>query len=129
LSYAPKRPHLSKKTRALVLELGFGCCYICGLIIVGGIFDVEHVIPRELGGSDDLDNLRPAHKVPCHRDKTKADRKLIAKSNHVRRKHGLDPDERKPRPKMKSRNTFHKGPSKWPSQKLPSRQFPKPRTS
>lgn len=41
-----------------------------------------------------------------------------AKIKRVRRKHGLDPDNRKPRPKMRSRSTFPAG------RKMQSRKFP-----
>ena len=119
MSYAPKRPHISKATRALILERDGGRCYLCGEPIVGEDFDADHELARELGGSDDPSNLRPAHRL-CHRKKTKSDVKLIAKSNRVRRKHG--PVElrkaKKPIPQPAKPN--------WPTgQKIASRGFPK----
>lgn len=48
------------------------------------------------------------------------DKATEAKIKRVRRKHGIDPDHRKPRPKMKGRS-FQRG----ARQKIPSRPFPK----
>lgn len=106
------------KDRAAFLAAHGGRCYFCGEPITDDAWDDEHVLARELGGSDDMDNRRPIHRRPCHKTKTARDRRLIAKSNRLRQKHGLDPVRRKPRPKiqspgfapghrpMKSRNTF-----------------------
>lgn len=33
-------------------------CHLCGR---PGATTIDHIIPRALGGTDDLDNLRPAH--------------------------------------------------------------------
>jgi hypothetical protein len=48
------------------------------------------------------------------------DKAVEAKIKRVRRKHGLDPDTRKPRPKMRSRG-FQRG----AKAKIPSRPFPR----
>ena len=37
-------------------------CYICGLPIKPGDESLDHKTPRSKGGSNTLDNLRPAHK-------------------------------------------------------------------
>ena len=37
-------------------------CWLCGGTITDTV-SVDHVIPRSKGGSDDIDNLRPAHKT------------------------------------------------------------------
>lgn len=34
-------------------------CHLCGR---PGADTLDHIVPRSLGGSDDLDNLAPAHK-------------------------------------------------------------------
>lgn len=34
-------------------------CHLCGK---PGANTIDHIIPRALGGTDELDNLRPAHK-------------------------------------------------------------------
>lgn len=101
VSYAPKRPKITKTVRAFILEREGGKCYLCGQPIIGDDFDADHELARELGGSDLDSNLRPAHKA-CHRDKSKADVALIAKSNRLRKKHGLDPVTRKPGRKIQS---------------------------
>lgn len=44
-----------------------GKCYYCG-VHVGENFDIEHVIPWSLGGSDNIENLVPSCK-PCNREK------------------------------------------------------------
>lgn len=106
--YAPKRPRLSKADRKFIFEREGGCCYLCRLPIADGEeWDADHEFARELGGSDGIENLRPAHK-PCHRQKSKADRRLIAKGNRLRRANGPVEDRRKPKVKMRSR-TFAKG--------------------
>lgn len=119
-----RRRRFSAKQRRDFLERHGRRCYWCREPIADGQpWDIEHELARELGGSDEDDNLRPIHRKACHPAKTKADRRLIAKSNHVRRFHGIDPDERKWKsPKMKSR-PFQKGPKRtWPSRKIAKRQ-------
>lgn len=56
------------KICALVLATYGPVCHLCRQPIQGGLPprhprrpSVDHVIPRSLGGTDDLDNLRPAH--------------------------------------------------------------------
>lgn len=49
-----------------------GICHVCG---EAGANQVDHVIPLAQGGQDTLDNLRPIHATPCHRDKTQAEAK------------------------------------------------------
>lgn len=46
------------KLRALVLATYGDVCYHCGL---PGSRSVEHLLPRSLGGTDQLSNLAPAH--------------------------------------------------------------------
>jgi 5-methylcytosine-specific restriction protein A len=104
MSYAPRRPKITDAQRRFILERENGCCYLCRLPI-DGPFDVDHELARELGGSDGIENLRPAHNH-CHRQKSKGDVRAIAKSNRVRQKHGLDPIRRKAKPKMRSGNRF-----------------------
>lgn len=103
MSYAPPRPRISRKQRIAIFEAARGECYLCGgKIKVGDAWDVEHVLARELGGSDEPDNLRPAH-AKCHRAKTAEDAALIAKSNRVRDKH----------------RGFFKPKSRWPVRGFP----------
>jgi 5-methylcytosine-specific restriction endonuclease McrA len=78
-----------------------GRCYLSGRKIAGGDpWDVEHVKALGLGGENRESNLRPALKEP-HKDKTAADRDLMAKADRIARKHhGLDKPKR-PFPKRK----------------------------
>lgn len=43
----------------LTLETYGSICHLCGL---PGADSSDHLVPRSLGGSDSLDNLRPAHR-------------------------------------------------------------------
>lgn len=81
------RRRLTKKQIAdWFLEHG-GICHICETKIhVGEAWEREHVIPLAAGGSDDLENQRPAH-VKCHKVKTAEDRGVIAKVERQRQKH------------------------------------------
>jgi len=46
------------RLRGLVLAEYGDTCHLCGH---PGADTVDHIIPRSRGGTDDLDNLRPAH--------------------------------------------------------------------
>lgn len=106
MSYAPKRPSIGKSRRARIFLAHEGICWLCKAKIgAEDAYDIDHQVSRELGGSDDDDNLAPAHK-DCHRQKTKSDVKAIAKSNRIRRKNGPIELRRKTKP-------------------IPSRQWPK----
>lgn len=103
-----RRRPLTKKQRPAFLVANGSRCHYCGEPITDDAWDDDHVIPKELlpAGSDwnGLWNRRPIHRRPCHVLKTKADRRMIAKSNHVRRHHGVTEDTRKHKPvKMRSR--------------------------
>lgn len=117
------------KDRAAFLE-SHGCiCHWCKLPITDDLWDDEHIIPREMfppgGGADAMSNRAPIHRGTCHKAKTAQDRKVIAKSNRIRQRHGLDPVKRKPKPQMKSRPFAKNG----PKQKIPGRPFPSRRSS
>lgn len=49
------------------MEKHEGRCHVCGLL---GADEVDHVIPLSEGGSNDMDNRRPIHSEPCHREKS-----------------------------------------------------------
>jgi len=68
----------------------------------------EHVIPLELSGSNDLSN-RLLLCVPCAKQKTRADRKAIAKAARIRRR---EAGEERPKRKIRSRG-FPRDPLHW----------------
>lgn len=79
----------TKQRAAVFLEHG-GLCAICqGKIQVGQAFDIDHVIPLALGGTNEPSNLRPVHER-CHRgtgSKTSDDVKAIARADRLAKKH------------------------------------------
>lgn len=91
--WTPSTHHLN------VLWASEGRCHICGEIINlarGDRFEIEHVIPKGLGGARRGTNERAAH-IDCHAQKTKSDVKVIAKAKRVNRKHnGQWPKSRHP---------------------------------
>jgi len=76
------RRRISGRERLSIFTSNNGACHICGAMIDGGreAWEVEHVIPLEMGGDEDKgsDNLKPAH-IKCHISKTATDAKHIAK--------------------------------------------------
>lgn len=81
------RRRISARERAAIFARCGGRCHICGHRVDGTHerWEVEHIIPLELGGDDEGDNLAPAH-VACHRDKTKADARAIAKTKRMQQR-------------------------------------------
>lgn len=65
-------------------------CYLTGRKLRAGEYDFEHVIPLAMwageGHGNRESNIRLAYR-PAHREKTKDDRKALAKSDRVRKKH------------------------------------------
>jgi 5-methylcytosine-specific restriction endonuclease McrA len=55
-----------RRNRTIMIRHG-RICHICGQ---GGATEVDHVVPLARGGSDTMDNLRPAHRH-CHQAKTR----------------------------------------------------------
>lgn len=113
----PRRRFTADQRRTFLL-LHNCTCYWCLEPILADEFDIEHVIARELMPGKDADaddNLKPIHKRPCHVEKTANDRKLIAKSNRIRR--NADPETR--------RTTRH--PIRNSGRPIQSRPFPRGR--
>jgi 5-methylcytosine-specific restriction protein A len=79
---------MSTKRRAAIFAAHGGTCHLCGGKIDGSreAWEVEHVIALAISEDDSDDNLAPAH-VKCHRAKTRADAKAIAKTKRVKAKH------------------------------------------
>ncbi len=116
MSYAAKRPSISKAKRARIFLAHDGVCWLCKLKIgANEAYDIDHQVSRELGGSDEDDNLAPAHK-DCHLAKTKQDVAMIAKSNRIRRSNG--PVELRKKRKAIPSPANHK----WPSRPFKSRR-------
>jgi 5-methylcytosine-specific restriction enzyme A len=80
-----KRRYLSKADKSAVrLRQDFHCACGCGKPLTGAI-EYDHELALDLGGTNDLSNFR-ALMADCHREKSKADAKLIAKGRRIRRK-------------------------------------------
>lgn len=73
-----------------------GRCAICNAKQMLGDMDLDHRIALDLGGADEPGNWRLICRDPCHREKTKADRKAIAKAARLRR--DQDPATRRKSP-------------------------------
>lgn len=87
-----RRPKITKAQTNALLHRQRDICPACGERINrarGDKIEVDHVIPRALFGSDDMQNLEALHK-PCHRAKTSVDVSVIAKCKRVARKHSGD---------------------------------------
>lgn len=91
---ATPRKRLTKAQRAEILERQHDNCAGCGASLIwltldngtigyGPMID-EHILPVDLGGSNDLSN-RELRCVPCARAKTREDRKRIDKARRLRR--------------------------------------------
>jgi 5-methylcytosine-specific restriction enzyme A len=115
------RKSISKKQRIEIFERFGGYCHICNLQITAGQeWDVSHEIPLAMGGADEGDNLKPAHRK-CHRQFTsEVDAPRIAKTNRMRAKHiGAKPP---PKKKIQSRG-FAKKERKPKIFGIPPRRF------
>jgi 5-methylcytosine-specific restriction endonuclease McrA len=87
-----RRRKIGERERARIFLAHNGCCHICGGKIDGlhKAWDVDHIIPLEMGGDDEGDNLAPAHRA-CHAQKTATeDVPQIRKAQRMeRRKMGI----------------------------------------
>lgn len=82
-----KRRSMTASKRLRIWNAHSGVCHLCGLPIkLGELWDVEHRKPLWLGGSDDEDNMAPAHK-DCHAPKSKEEAGVRAKTNRVAARH------------------------------------------
>ncbi len=73
--------------RVRVFEKYEGRCYLSGIKIESGMdWDLEHILALCNGGEHRESNFAPALVAP-HKDKTRADRRLKAKNDRVRKKH------------------------------------------
>lgn len=90
----PRKP-LTRNQRVKQHDEKGGTCCVCLLPIAPGErFIDEHIIPLELGGSNEKHNRGIAH-IQCAKIKTRRDVALIAKAKRVRAKHlGIKPNKR-----------------------------------
>jgi len=77
----PTRKKIPAKVRREVLARQEGLCARCEEPI-SGRFDVDHIIERDLMGSDDPSNLVALH-PECHRPKTSARAGVLAKVHRL----------------------------------------------
>jgi 5-methylcytosine-specific restriction endonuclease McrA len=112
------RKRLTGAERAVVLARQHHVCaggcqqslvwsVVDGKRVYGPMID-EHIIPLELGGSNELSN-RELRCVPCAKEKTRADRKAIAKVARILRR--ASGQERR-KQKIRSRG-FQRDPLHW----------------
>lgn len=119
----PPRKKFSKAVRTAVLERQEGLCAACEERIFGR-FDIDHILERDLGGSDDLPNLVALH-PECHRPKTSARAPVLAKVHRLARTTFEGKSESK-RPIPQRENPWPEGrPFPKSNRKIPSRGFSK----
>lgn len=53
-------------------------CAMCGRLWVSYRDEIDHIVPREQGGSNDESNLQPLCDKPCHQEKSAAEAKARA---------------------------------------------------
>jgi 5-methylcytosine-specific restriction endonuclease McrA len=100
---ATPRQRLTPVQRVSILARQHDLCAGCnetlvwtvieGKRVYGPMID-EHIVPLDLGGSNDLSN-RELRCIPCAKAKTREDMKRIAKARRLRIKHG--PPELRPK--------------------------------
>lgn len=75
------------RVRLRVFDHYDGRCYLTGRkIYPGDVWHLEHIVALANGGKNIESNLAPALVEP-HKEKTREDRKLQAKSDRIRKKH------------------------------------------
>jgi 5-methylcytosine-specific restriction endonuclease McrA len=83
----------------IIPRVGWGAgfmiaCAVCGDEVPADGTDFDHVRARCFDGEDHYRNLRPIC-TPCHKKKTKADMRALAKAKRLERKRlGLTPEKR-----------------------------------
>ena len=115
---ATERKRLTAAERAALLQRQQDrCAGPCRQSLIWAVIDSkpvygpmidEHVIPLELGGSNDLSN-RLLMCVPCAKQKTRADLRAIAKAARIRRR---EAGEERRKQKIRSRG-FARDPLHW----------------
>lgn len=83
------RRRISPSERVAIFHRFGGECHLCGERIgLSERWDVEHVIPLEMGGDEAKGsaNLKPAH-VNCHKTKSSVDAWQLAKAKRNEARH------------------------------------------
>lgn len=82
------RRSISKATRVRIFLAAEGKCHLCGLRIdaLKQAWEVEHVKPLSMGGTDTDANLKPAH-IHCHKEKSAEEAAPRAKADRAGAKH------------------------------------------
>lgn len=58
-------------------------CAMCGRLWVSYRDQIDHIVPREQGGTNEESNLQPLCTQPCHAEKTAAEAKVRAGRSHL----------------------------------------------
>ena len=93
---ATKRGGMGPARRQRILGLRGAVCARPSCGVTTGL-EIDHVIPLELGGSDTDDNLVPLCS-PHHKEKTRADRRAIAKLHRQQKMADPKPSTMRSRP-------------------------------
>jgi len=82
-----RRASFTPKRRAEIFRDAGGVCHLCcRRIAPNEPWEVEHRKPLALGGTNDADNLSPAH-VDCHAGKSRGEIKIIRKADRQAKAH------------------------------------------
>lgn len=109
-----RRRRTPEHRERICVERGW-ICHICNLPIdpVRQRHELDHVIPLASGGTDDDDNLAPAH-AKCHLEKTIGDVGKIAKGKRMRAFHlGTKPPPQKIMPGSRRSKWKQKANGQW----------------
>ena len=107
-----KRKTLTPTQRLKLFEANKGLCGLCGMLIRSGEqWIVEHIRPLSLSGTNEPDNLSPAHKA-CADAKTNGRDGDLAKAAKAKRQKMKSLGIERQKVKIKSRGfeTSRKGP-------------------
>lgn len=119
----PKRPAMKTKRRLMIWERDGGVCYLCGhKVMAGEPWDVEHRLAWEISRDDSDGNLAVAHRNGCHSEKTKADRKVIAKAQRQAGERGQQARRAAGKTKSIPSRPFQKQKTTWAKRPFPKRK-------
>jgi len=100
----PRRAFTDQQRAKLFLERG-GVCEVCGIKIRSGmVWELEHRLSLENGGSNDPDNLAVSCKA-CHAAKTPGDRAKAAKTRSVATR-GIVPEAHRQKSALSKREGY-----------------------